>query len=198
MSDTITKGTLLLGHVSPETAYVIGDYPHGRRLRCKKRIWVETATKGAKKGDQRSVYQTTNPRVPGEVWQNPHAGQYSPLVFLYQDSDTGHVKTFHTGGLSMSPAGHARFRLLGLYEQLPYDDRRMYDAWLKLSQKYAPPWERWAELVDGLARHFVATGEILPLVNSGVPGAYDKYVSEGDYAAAVAWVQAHENYEGAS
>jgi hypothetical protein len=191
MSYTTTRGTLLLGHDSPETAYVIADYPHGRALRCKKRIWIETATKGAKKGDRRSVYQTTNPRVGHEVWQNPHASQYSPLVFLYQEGDTGHIKTFHTGGLSVSPASDARFRLLDLYEQLPDADRRMYDAWLKLSQKYSPPWDQWAELVDGLARHLAATGDILPLVNSSVPGAYDRYVNESDYSTAVAWVQAH-------
>ena len=33
---------LLKGHVSFETAWTITDYPYGRRLRCKRAVWVET------------------------------------------------------------------------------------------------------------------------------------------------------------
>ena len=28
-------------HISPETAYVIDDYPYGFRLRCRIRYWLE-------------------------------------------------------------------------------------------------------------------------------------------------------------
>lgn len=33
---------VLSGHTSPETAYVVDDYPYGFRLRCKIRYWIET------------------------------------------------------------------------------------------------------------------------------------------------------------
>lgn len=32
---------VLSGHTSPETAYIISDYPYGFRLRCKIRYWLE-------------------------------------------------------------------------------------------------------------------------------------------------------------
>lgn len=48
-------GTILHGHTSHETAYVVDDYPYGRTVRCKIRYWIETAEKGANKGKQRIV-----------------------------------------------------------------------------------------------------------------------------------------------
>ena len=64
---------VLSGHISPETAYVVEDYPYGFRLRCKIRYWIEFK---AKKGF-RFVSQTTNPKRPGEVWNKPKASTYS-------------------------------------------------------------------------------------------------------------------------
>lgn len=64
---------LLSGHISPESAYVVEDYPYGFRLRCKIRYWIEYK---AKKGF-RFVSQTTNPKRPGEVWNKPKASTYS-------------------------------------------------------------------------------------------------------------------------
>ena len=64
---------LLSGHISPETAYVVEDYPYGFRLRCKIRYWIEFKPK---KGF-RFVSQTTNPKRPGEVWNKPKASTYS-------------------------------------------------------------------------------------------------------------------------
>jgi hypothetical protein len=64
---------ILSGHISPESAYVVEDYPYGFRLRCKIRYWIEYK---AKKGC-RFVSQTTNPKRPGEVWNKPKASTYS-------------------------------------------------------------------------------------------------------------------------
>lgn len=33
--DPIERVRLLLGHVSPQTAYLVEDYPYGRQLRCR-------------------------------------------------------------------------------------------------------------------------------------------------------------------
>lgn len=92
-------------HNSPETAYVIDDYPFGRTLRCFKRIWVETATKGTKEGQQRVVYQTTNRAVNRDkdsydsapmdkpyAWNKPKAGIYGSIQILWIDEETGHVE----------------------------------------------------------------------------------------------------------
>lgn len=83
------NGQQLVGHVSPETAFVVADYPYGFILRCSIRYWVET-----KPGyGQRFVSQTTNPKKPGVVWNKPKAGTYSPVVVMYQEADgKGHVK----------------------------------------------------------------------------------------------------------
>ncbi len=79
--------TALAGHTSPETAYVVQDYPYGFRLRCKIRYWVETTKHG-----QRVVSQTTNPKVNGEVWNKPKPSTYSAIRVLYIEDSTGHVE----------------------------------------------------------------------------------------------------------
>lgn len=68
----------LAGHESPETAYLVDDYPYGYTLRCKIRYWVEFKPKFG----FRLVSQTTNPRAQGEVWNKPKAGTYHFLAVL--------------------------------------------------------------------------------------------------------------------
>lgn len=63
---------ILSGHVSPETAYVVEDYPYGFRLRCRIRYWLEY-----KKGKGvRLVSQTSNPKR-GDSWNTPKASTYA-------------------------------------------------------------------------------------------------------------------------
>lgn len=76
---------VLSGHTSPETAYVVNDYPYGFRLRCQMRVWIETNKNGS-----RVVSQTTNPKKPGIVWNKPKASTYTPLRVLFLD-EQGHV-----------------------------------------------------------------------------------------------------------
>jgi len=78
---------VLSGHTSPDTAYVVADYPYGFRLRCQIRYWIETKSgKG-----QRVVSQTSNPKVPGLVWNKPKASTYSLIRVLFLD-ENGHVQ----------------------------------------------------------------------------------------------------------
>lgn len=80
--------TVLSGHTSPETAHVTEDYPYGFRLRCQRRVWIET-----KKGfGQRVVFQTSNPKKAGLVWNKPKAGTYSNIHVLYLDDATGYIE----------------------------------------------------------------------------------------------------------
>lgn len=75
----------LSGHESPDTAYIVEDYPYGFRLRTTIRYWVET-----KKGHgQRFMSQTRNPKRPG-IWNKPKASTYAPVVFMALD-DQEHV-----------------------------------------------------------------------------------------------------------
>lgn len=67
----------LIGHVSPETAFVQDGYPYGR-LRCKRRVWVETTKNG-----QRFCAQTTDPKRSVEFWNKPKCSTYSEVVVLY-------------------------------------------------------------------------------------------------------------------
>lgn len=78
--------TLLKGHVSPETAYLVEDYPYGG-LRCKMRYWLEYS----KTFGVRLMSQTTNPRKGG-IWNKPKAstyGRYGGVMFL---DEKGHVQ----------------------------------------------------------------------------------------------------------
>jgi hypothetical protein len=77
----------LTGHVSPETAYVVDDYPYGFKLRCRIRYWLEHAPK---KGF-RFCSQTTNPKVEGrEVWNAPKKSTYMMMAVM-GTNDEGHV-----------------------------------------------------------------------------------------------------------
>lgn len=77
---------ILKGHISPETAYVVEDYPYGFRLRCKIRYWLEfVKNKGV-----RFWSQTTNPKK-GNVWNKPKASTYSLFGGCMYLNYDGHV-----------------------------------------------------------------------------------------------------------
>jgi hypothetical protein len=71
----------LLGHTSPETAYVVDDYPYGFRLRTSIRYWIETK----RPHGQRFVSQTRNPK--NGRWNAPKPSTYSPIVVMWLDAD---------------------------------------------------------------------------------------------------------------
>lgn len=78
----------LTGHTTPETAYVVEDYPYGFTLRCKIRYWIETKTSYG----QRLCSQTTNPKKDYEVWNKPKCGTYHPALVMGLD-EKNHVTT---------------------------------------------------------------------------------------------------------
>lgn len=77
----------IYGHTSPETAYVVDDYPWGFRLRTTIRYWIES--KPGKVGGQRFMSQTINPKTG--LWCKPKAGIYYEVIVLYLDENK-HVK----------------------------------------------------------------------------------------------------------
>jgi len=87
---------ILKGHISPETAFVVNDYPYGYTMRCKIRYWLEHhKTRGT-----RFMSQTTNPRHQGDldqvnppdVWNKPKASTYCYLAGAMFINEEGHVK----------------------------------------------------------------------------------------------------------
>lgn len=91
---------LLTGHTSPETAYLVTDYPYGFRLRCQIRYWIEWTKHGA-----RFCSQTTNPKKPGVYWNQPKKDTYRDLGAMYLD-DKDHV-CFH--GISLEWADQSEW-----------------------------------------------------------------------------------------
>ena len=77
---------VLSGHTSPETAYVVEDYPYGFRLRCRIRYWLEHRPKFG----FRLMSQTTNPKRLGEPWNKPKGSTYCHFGVMILD-DKGHV-----------------------------------------------------------------------------------------------------------
>lgn len=73
-------------HSSPESAYVVEDYPYGRR-RTKMRYWIEHKDKH---GD-RLCRQSLNPKTG--KWNNPKKSTYSSVKVLVKNPKNGHVET---------------------------------------------------------------------------------------------------------
>lgn len=80
----LTAENALFGHTSPATAYLVSDYPYGRRIRCRIRYWIETVPR---RGD-RFVSQTENPNTL--VWNAPKRSTYVPVGIMFLD-EKGHV-----------------------------------------------------------------------------------------------------------
>ncbi len=132
------KYEYLPGHVSPETAYVVDDYPYGFRLRCKIRYWIERAASGAKKGEYRMVSQTTNPKR-NNIWNKPNAGTYSPFEILVKDIDTGHIHS-HALNVWCKPDQLQNFREI-MGDKIEEDMRKMLHALEGvLRNRYAADW----------------------------------------------------------
>jgi hypothetical protein len=165
MTDTLTIAPVRVinGHTSAETAYLVPDYPYGR-LRCKIRYWVETATKGSGKGEQRWVSQTTNPKVPGEVWNKPKASTYSALVAMYLD-EKDHVQAHHVP-FWITGEVDTRTRAMGVYDDFTEDQRKKYDALLSYSRRVNPTtWAEWDAKVAKVAGHIRDVGAELEITN---------------------------------
>jgi len=86
----------LFGHTSPETAYLIADYPYGRKLRCQRRVWIEHSPSHG----FRFCAQTTNPK--NGRWNKPGKSTYSEIAMALYLDEQDHVQysniTPYSGG----------------------------------------------------------------------------------------------------
>lgn len=134
---------LLSGHISPETAYVVEDYPYGFRLRCKIRYWIEFKPK---KGF-RLVSQTTNPKRPGEVvWNKPKASTYSMFGGAMFLDENEHVQ--FTGLNEYSDGKEAKAWAETYGAGVPEAGRLIHSKWV--AAKVAYDANKGEKLGDGL------------------------------------------------
>jgi len=89
---------VLKGHYSPETAYLVEDYPYGFTLRCKIRYWLEVNKKGT-----RFWSQATNPKR-GDVWNKPKASTYCLVGAMFLDEEE-HVQWIGFSCFDLDKAG---------------------------------------------------------------------------------------------
>ena len=85
---------ILTGHTSPETSFLIEDYPYGRKLRTQKRVWIEEKPK---KG-YRLMEQTKNPATG--LWNKPAAGTYVDWGMAMFLDEKGYVQHVAVGAYS--------------------------------------------------------------------------------------------------
>lgn len=143
--------TVLHGHTSPETAYVVEDYPYGFRLRCKMRYWLEKADKGAKKGQYRLMTQTTNPKVAGEVWNKPKASTYLAFAVLTKNEANGHI---HWDGLHECfwVNDWAKLVSRGIQKQFNNDEQTEVEALISARRRQDNSWVKFDALVADIRR----------------------------------------------
>jgi hypothetical protein len=79
--------TILKNHISPDTAYLVNDYPYGFRLRCQIRYWLEYHNKYG----IRFAYQTSNPKKDN-IWNKPKYSTYSLISGAMFLDDNNHVQ----------------------------------------------------------------------------------------------------------
>lgn len=199
---TIPRVTVLHGHVSPETAYLVNDYPYGRTLRCQMRYWLQTATKGQYRGQTRLMRQSTNPKR-GDALNPPKAwGQYSHFMVMYLDptqqnrQGEDYVRTMACG-FWLSPTFHARMTLTGALQQLTDEQRARYTTLLNISQGEANKrsWAEWDTLLGAVRQHVAEHRQPPQRTDNGI--MLDRYVAEDAYLLAVACVVAETAAGGA-
>jgi hypothetical protein len=145
---------VLAGHVSPETAFVVDDYPYGFRLRCRIRYWLEF-----KKGTGvRFVSQTTNPKRGG-AWNKPKAstyGRFGGAMFL---DEKGHV---HWSALTEYTDGAEVVAWLATYGAgLPPDARETAELWRASKVAYDEARAGGASMQDAAKASALVTAKAL-------------------------------------
>jgi hypothetical protein len=121
---------LLIGHVSPETAYLVADYPYGFTLRCQIRYWLEfNKTHGV-----RLVSQTSNPKKAGLVWNKPKASTYCRFGGAMFLDENDHVQW---SGLSeYTDAAEAEAWRAQYGAGVPADCVPLMNKWCEAKRKY--------------------------------------------------------------
>ncbi len=139
--------TILSGHISPMTAFVVEDYPYGFRLRCSIRYWLETSpTHGV-----RLMTQTSNPKR-GNVWNKAKASTYCRFGGCMFLDENGHVKW--NGLTEYSDGAEASAFLIEYGAGVPQAAQELLSRWV--AAKVAYDANKGERLSDGLPAARVA------------------------------------------
>lgn len=164
---SIERARVLQGHTDQQTAFLVDDYPYSFSLRCKIRYWIETAAKGAKKGQQRFMSQTTDARRGNSTWNRPKGSTYALMAVMYLDSDD-HVQWTGISEYGVTPVADARWRYRGILEQLTDAQRAEYDRMLTFFRRRDErSWQEWETRVAAITAHLAATGAE-PVLDNGM------------------------------
>jgi hypothetical protein len=151
--------TILSGHDTPETAYIVTDYPYGFRLRCNMRYWLEHNPKAG----TRLWSQTTNPKKPEEIWNKPKASTYQPIAGVMLQNDEDHITW--TGLNFYSELKEAiEFREM-FYDYLHEMDKDRLDKWIACKELYEEKKEEgknWQEAGRETAFEAIKAGIEIP------------------------------------
>lgn len=135
---------ILSGHTSPETAYLVADYPYGFTLRCKIRYWLEYD----KRRGFRLVSQTSNPKRDN-TWNKPKASTYCRFGGCMYLDGNGHVQW---SGLSEYCSGAEAAAWRDTYGAgLPEVGRDLLERWTAAKLAYDNNRKPGDELSVGLA-----------------------------------------------
>jgi hypothetical protein len=144
---------ILKGHVSPETAYVVDDYPYGFRLRCKIRYWLEHHSKRG----FRFMSQTTNPKR-GNVWNKPKASTYCKFGGCMFLNEEGHV---NWAGLTEYSNGQEAKNFADKYgEGVPEAGKALLNKWVAAKLAYDAARETTDPLNVGVTEAMKAFTEV--------------------------------------
>jgi len=143
--------TILKGHVSPETAYVVEDYPYGYWQRCRKRYWLHYDEKHG----VRLMTQTSKPGQP-DRWNQSKTSTYCRFGGCMFLDEKGHVKW--TGLSEYSSAEEALGWRDAYGEGCPEQARDMLNRWVAAKVAYSANRQKGDPLSVGLAEAVRAFG----------------------------------------
>lgn len=168
---------ILHNYTSAEVSFIQYDYPFGFNLRCLRRVWLEQATKGAKRGEWRFAAQTTERKwnhlyteigapkgkdflsrttIPFPVWNKLKYSTYEQFALLYLDywkTDEQGAPWIQHAGIGYY-AGPDAFYLFydQWWSQMTEEERQQFLKLIKRSVRGNGP-VYWAEKEDKMARH---------------------------------------------
>lgn len=158
----------LYGHTSEDTAYLVEDYPYGRKLRCQIRYWIEKTSKGF-----RFCAQTKNPK--NGVWNNPKKSTYVRFAACMFLDEQRHVDW---NGIHEYSSANDALLFMQLHPQTDTSDllvwARMKAVYNKLYAQGTVYFEvngkRCEESPETLEKHFAESEvwrEVIKLIKAG-------------------------------
>jgi hypothetical protein len=121
---------ILKGHTSPETAYLVENYPYGYTLRCKIRYWLEyNPSFGI-----RFCSQTTNPKKSFEFWNKPKKSTYASISACMYLNEIDHV---HWSELTNYSSYQEAFEWKEkFFDGVPVEALERLNSWIEGKRRY--------------------------------------------------------------